>query len=66
MSQTWSFVYRIHGPIYHAIGTVENKKGDELTHAQIYLFDTEAAATARESVTNPPCGDPRCLGFAIW
>ena len=54
MSQTWSFVYRIHGPIYHAIGTVENKKGDGLTHAQIYLFDTEAAATARESITNPP------------
>ena len=49
-----SFVYRIRGSICHAIGTVENKEGDAPNYARIYLYDTEAATTAREAITNPP------------
>ena len=54
MNRPGSFVYRIRGSIYRTIGTVENKEGAEPKYSRIYLFDTEAATTVRESITNPP------------
>ena len=37
------YVYRIHGPIYHRIGSVAGNAGALPKFGKIYLFDTEAA-----------------------
>ena len=44
-----SYVYRIHGSVYHRIGPLAGAEGEVPKYAQIYLFDTDAATDVRMS-----------------
>ncbi|XGW13313.1 hypothetical protein V3C99_000002 [Haemonchus contortus] len=46
------YCYRIHGQIYHRIGPLHPREGEQRQYGQIYILDTEMAAGHR-------LGDPR-------
>ncbi|EYC34886.1 hypothetical protein Y032_1304g3815, partial [Ancylostoma ceylanicum] len=61
------YCYRIHGQIYHRIGTLHPNEGERRQYGQIYILDTEMAAQQRlGNVGNANCDRELMIFLSEW
>ncbi|KAL6740116.1 hypothetical protein Aduo_013503 [Ancylostoma duodenale] len=61
------YCYRIHGQVYHRIGTLHPNQGEPRQFGQIYILDTEQAAQERlGNVQNVNCDSSLMFFLSEW